>query len=123
MIACDVAGVSVATRHADVNVHLSQEPSYVNGEIWDEFKSQLDDVARHLQSLRSRVSSLSRAHAQFWDESEAVLPNGSNILARFDIKRCVRGNCCWSLSLHAPIQQESVDTVFTLGRSRLFCQF
>ena len=48
----------------------------MNGEIWDEFHLQLDDVTRHLQLLRSRVSSLSSAHAQFLDEPE-VVPNGS----------------------------------------------
>ena len=53
-------------------MHLSQEPSHVNGEIWDEFHLQLDDVERHLQLLRSRVSSLSSAHAQISDEPEAT---------------------------------------------------
>ena len=53
-------------------MHLSQEPSRVNGDIWDELQSQLDDVARHLQLLRSRVSSLSSAHAQFSDETEGA---------------------------------------------------
>ena len=72
MIACVVAGASVATRHPYVNVQLSQEPSYMNGEIWEEFHWQLDDVERHLQSLRSRVSSLSSAHVQFSDEPEAA---------------------------------------------------
>ena len=52
MIACDLAGASVAIGHPDVNVQLSQEPSRVNGDIWDELQSQLDDVARHLQLLR-----------------------------------------------------------------------
>ena len=33
MIACVVACASVTTGHSDVNVHLSQEPSHVNGEI------------------------------------------------------------------------------------------
>ena len=68
VIACDVAGPSVATGHPPVNVHLSQEPSYVNGEIWDEVQLQLDDVERHLQLLRYRVSSLSSAYAQFLDD-------------------------------------------------------
>ena len=68
MIACVVAGASVATGHPDVNVHLSQEPSHVNREIWDEVQLQLDDVERHLQLLRSRVSSLSSPCAQFWDD-------------------------------------------------------
>ena len=34
MTACVVACASVATGHSDVNVHLSQEPSHVNGEIY-----------------------------------------------------------------------------------------
>ena len=72
MIACDVAGASVATRHPPVNVQLSQEPAYMNGEIWEEFHLQLDDVARQLQLLRSRVSSLSSAYAQFSDWPEAA---------------------------------------------------
>ena len=72
MIACDVAGASVATRHPQVDVHLSQKTSYVIGEISDEFQSQLDDVARHMQLLRSRISSLSSARAPFLDVSEAA---------------------------------------------------
>ena len=67
-----MACASVANGHLDVNVHLSQEPSYVNGEIFDEFHLQMDDVARHLQLLRSRVSSLSSAHAKFSAEPEAA---------------------------------------------------
>ena len=62
-------------------MHLSPEPSNVNGEIWDEFHLQSDDVDRHLQLLRSRVSSLSSAHAQFLDEPE-VVPNGSKNTTR-----------------------------------------
>ena len=54
---CCVAGASVATGHPKVNVHLPQEPSDVNGEVWDELQLQLDDVAQHLHLLRSRVNS------------------------------------------------------------------
>ena len=60
-----MAGASVAIGHLEVNVHLYQELSYVNGEVWDDFQMQLDDVSQHLQLLRSRVSSCASAHTQF----------------------------------------------------------
>ena len=67
-----VAGATVAIGHSKVNVHLYQEPSNVNGEVWDDLQLQLDDVAQHLQLLRSRVSSLSRTHEHLLDEPEAA---------------------------------------------------
>ena len=70
---CCVAGATVAIVHPKENVHMYQELSYVNGEVWDEFQLQLDDVAQQLQLLRSRVSSLSRTHEQqLLDEPEAA---------------------------------------------------
>ena len=39
---------------------------------WDDVQSQLDDVARHLQLLRPRVSLLSSACAQFLADSKAT---------------------------------------------------
>ena len=69
---CCVAGASVATGHPKVNVHLPQEPSDVNGEVWDELQLQLDDVAQHMHLLRSRVSSWSRTHEQLLDEPDAA---------------------------------------------------
>ena len=66
-----VAVASVATGHPKVNVHLPQEPAYVNGRVWDDLKMQLDDVSQHLQLLRSRVSSWASAHAQ-WENKSCV---------------------------------------------------
>ena len=69
-----VTGTIVATVHpTSKRVFLSKSLSYVNGEVWDEFQLQLDDVAQQLQLLRSRVSSLSRTHEQhLLDEPEAA---------------------------------------------------
>ena len=44
---CCVASATDVIGHPKVNVHLYQELSYVNGEVWDEFLLQLDDVAQH----------------------------------------------------------------------------
>ena len=93
----------------------------LRGERWDELFLQSDDVARHLQLLRSRVSMLSSAYAQFLDESEAA--QRQHYFGTVGHQPQCLWYCCWSLSFHSPIQQESVDAVFTLGRSRSFCQF
>ena len=93
----------------------------MNGDIWDELRSQLDDVARQLQLLRYRVSSLSSAYAQFLDDLKATQQH--QLFNTVGHHASCLWYCCMSLSFHAPIQQESVDAVFTLGRSCSFCQF
>ena len=64
-----------------MNVYLFQEFSDVIGGVKDEFQLQLDGVWQHVELLRSRASSWSRAHAQCWTGRRV---NGGESTARLD---------------------------------------
>ena len=72
MIACVVAGATVAIGESGSKCEFGPRVSLSERKNVDEFLLQLDDVSQQLQFLRSRASSLLRAHEQVLDEPEAA---------------------------------------------------
>ena len=99
---CCVAGATVATGHLEVNVHLPQERSHLNGETWDEFQLSLDDMSQHVRLLQFGVILCQKYIHSFWMSER--LPNGSKHTARLENKSCVCGVFVfWAQVVHAPI--------------------
>ena len=82
VIACDVASASVATGHPQVDLHLYGEYETSSKRSWTTWRDICSCCGLESVRCQGRMR-------RFWMSRR--LPNGSNYLARLDIKRRVCG--------------------------------